>query len=62
MHSSRCKDNSNYWLNIIDIEKRAEVIRIVSAEDMYKAVMQRIESQDLFISCAAVADFRPKTY
>jgi phosphopantothenoylcysteine decarboxylase/phosphopantothenate--cysteine ligase len=43
----------------IDIEKRAEVIRIVSAEDMYKAVMQRIESQDLFISCAAVADFRP---
>ena len=44
----------------IDIEKRAEVIRIVSAEDMYKAVMQRIESQDLFISCAAVADFRPK--
>jgi phosphopantothenoylcysteine decarboxylase / phosphopantothenate---cysteine ligase len=44
----------------IDIEKRAEVIHIVSAEDMYKAVMQRIESQDLFISCAAVADFRPK--
>jgi phosphopantothenoylcysteine decarboxylase/phosphopantothenate--cysteine ligase len=44
----------------IDIEKRAEVIRIVSAEDMYKAVMQRIKSQDLFISCAAVADFRPK--
>jgi phosphopantothenoylcysteine decarboxylase/phosphopantothenate--cysteine ligase len=44
----------------IDIEKRAEVIHIISAEDMYKAVMQRIESQDLFISCAAVADFRPK--
>ncbi len=44
----------------IDIEKRAEVIRIVSAKDMYKAVMQRIDSQDLFISCAAVADFRPK--
>jgi len=44
----------------IDINKRAEVIRIISAEDMYKAVMQRIESQDLFISCAAVADFRPK--
>ena len=42
----------------IYIETRAEVIRIVSAEDMYKAVMHRIESQDLFISCAAVADFR----
>ena len=44
----------------IDIEKRAEVIHIVSAEEMYEAVMQRIESQDLFICCAAVADFRPK--
>ncbi len=44
----------------IDIEKRAEVIHIVSAEEMYEAVMKRIKSQDLFISCAAVADFRPK--
>ncbi len=44
----------------IDIEKRAEVIHIISAEEMYEAVMKRIESQDLFISCAAVADFRPK--
>ena len=44
----------------IDIEKRAEVIHIVSAEEMYEAVMKRIESQDLFICCAAVADFRPK--
>ena len=44
----------------VDIEKRAEVIHIVSAEDMYKAVMKKINSQDLFISCAAVADFKPK--
>ncbi len=44
----------------IDIEKRAEVIHIVSADEMYEAVMKRIESQDLFICCAAVADFRPK--
>ncbi len=44
----------------IDIEKRSEVIHIVSAEEMYEAVMKRIESQDLFICCAAVADFRPK--
>ncbi|MBT7439450.1 MAG: bifunctional phosphopantothenoylcysteine decarboxylase/phosphopantothenate--cysteine ligase CoaBC [Thiotrichales bacterium] len=44
----------------IDIEKRAEVIHIVSAEEMYEAVMKKIEFQDLFISCAAVADFRPK--
>ena len=44
----------------VDIEKRAEVIHVVSAEDMYKAVMKKINSQDLFISCAAVADFKPK--
>ena len=44
----------------IDIEKRAEVIHIVSAKEMYEAVMKKIEFQDLFISCAAVADFRPK--
>ena len=44
----------------IDIGKRAEVIHIVSAKEMYEAVMKKIEFQDLFISCAAVADFRPK--
>ena len=45
----------------VDIEKRAEIIYVVSADDMYKAVMKKIKSQDLFISCAAVADFKPKT-
>ena len=45
----------------VDIEKRAEIIHVVSANDMYKAVMKKIKSQDLFISCAAVADFKPKT-
>lgn len=44
----------------IEFEKRAEIIEVISAEEMYQAVMKRIESQDLFISCAAVADFRPK--
>ncbi len=44
----------------IGLEKRAEIIEVISAEEMYQAVMKRIESQDLFISCAAVADFRPK--
>ena len=44
----------------VEIEKRAEIIHVVSAEDMYKAVMKKINSQDLFISCAAVADFKPK--
>ena len=45
----------------VDIEKRAEIIHVLSADDMYKAVMKKIKSQDLFISCAAVADFKPKT-
>ena len=45
----------------VDIEKRAEIVHVVSADDMYKAVMKKIKSQDLFISCAAVADFKPKT-
>ena len=44
----------------IGLEKRAEIIEVISAEEMYQAVMKRIESQDLFISCAAVADFRTK--
>ena len=45
----------------VDIEKRAEIIQVVSADDMYKAGMKKIKSQDLFISWAAVADFKPKT-
>jgi phosphopantothenoylcysteine decarboxylase/phosphopantothenate--cysteine ligase len=44
----------------INIETRADIINVVSGEDMYKAVMREIDSQDLFISCAAVADFKPK--
>ena len=41
------------------IEKRAKAIFVTSADDMYEAVMGNIENQDLFISCAAVADFKP---
>ena len=43
----------------LDVEKRANVTYITSADEMYAAVMKKINSQDLFISCAAVADFRP---
>jgi len=39
----------------------AEVIKIVSAEDMYQAVEQRIGSVDVAIMAAAVADYRPAT-
>ena len=43
----------------VDVEKRANVTYITSADEMYDAVMKKINSQDLFISCAAVADFKP---
>ena len=35
------------------------VIEALSAQDMYQAVMQNINSQDIFISVAAVADYSP---
>jgi len=43
----------------VDVEKRAEITHITSADEMYDAVMKKVNSQDLFISCAAVADFKP---
>ena len=44
----------------VEVEKRATVTYITSANEMYDEVMKKIKTQDLFISCAAVADFRPK--
>lgn len=35
-------------------------IDVVSAEDMYQAVMNHIDQADVFIGCAAVADYRPE--
>lgn len=35
------------------------VISVQSANEMYKAVMERVLSQDVFIAVAAVADYRP---
>ncbi|MCL4154860.1 UNVERIFIED_CONTAM: hypothetical protein GTU68_035160, partial [Idotea baltica] len=43
----------------IDKPERAHVVDVVSAQDMYDAVMQDIEQQDIFIAVAAVADYRP---
>jgi len=44
----------------VDVEKRAKTIFVTSANEMHEAVMANIHDQDLFISCAAVADYRPK--
>ena len=38
-----------------------ERVDVISAQDMLQAVMQRIGKADLFISVAAVADYRPAT-
>jgi phosphopantothenoylcysteine decarboxylase/phosphopantothenate--cysteine ligase len=38
---------------------RATVIHVVSADEMYAAVMAHIQTCDIFIGVAAVADFKP---
>jgi phosphopantothenoylcysteine decarboxylase/phosphopantothenate--cysteine ligase len=45
----------------VALETPADIERIdvVSAQQMYEAVMTHIAAQDLFIGCAAVADYRP---
>ena len=43
----------------IDKPDRADIVDVVSAQDMYDAVMQDIQQQDIFIAVAAVADYRP---
>jgi phosphopantothenoylcysteine decarboxylase/phosphopantothenate--cysteine ligase len=43
----------------VSVESRAQAIFVSSAEEMYQAVMDNIADQDIFISCAAVADYRP---
>ena len=38
---------------------RATVVQVISADDMYAAVMTQIDVCDIFIGVAAVADFKP---
>ena len=45
----------------LDPVRHAEVIPVVSAAQMKEAVMQVIPETDIYISAAAVADYRPKT-
>lgn len=44
----------------LDTPAGVERIDVNSAEEMYQAVMQQVQSQDMFIACAAVADYRPE--
>ncbi|MBE8190248.1 MAG: hypothetical protein HAW58_05240 [Candidatus Thioglobus sp.] len=43
-----------------ELNQRASNIQALSAKKMHKAVMENIAEQDIFISCAAVADFSPE--
>ena len=44
----------------IDVPIGVELLSVNSSQDMLDAVMEEIADQDVFISVAAVADFRPK--
>ncbi|QUM74910.1 bifunctional phosphopantothenoylcysteine decarboxylase/phosphopantothenate--cysteine ligase CoaBC [Moritella sp. 24] len=41
--------------------EQCHLVKVVSALDMHDAVMSDINKQDIFIACAAVADYRPET-
>lgn len=40
----------------------AEVLPVVSAQEMYEAVEQRFEDTDILVMAAAVADYRPREF
>jgi phosphopantothenoylcysteine decarboxylase / phosphopantothenate---cysteine ligase len=44
----------------IEPPANVEIIRAVSAQEMYDAVMQKLPEATIFIGAAAVADYRPK--
>jgi phosphopantothenoylcysteine decarboxylase/phosphopantothenate--cysteine ligase len=43
----------------VAVEPRAESVFVTNADEMLKAVNANISKQDIYISCAAVADYRP---
>ena len=43
----------------VEVESRAKSITIESADEMLKSVMDNVDEQDIFIACAAVADYKP---
>ena len=45
----------------VEPPKFVETVRVVSAEDMFRAVTAVSDRQDIIIMAAAVADFRPET-
>ena len=43
----------------LEIPEHLHFVRVKTANEMYKAVIHYIESTDIFISAAAVSDYRP---
>lgn len=48
--------------NIVPPQNLKKFIRIESAEDMYNAVLENMDENQVIIKSAAVADYRPKEY
>lgn len=44
----------------VDAPENVEVVRAVSAEEMFRAVMERLAEATVFVGAAAVADYRPR--
>ncbi len=45
---------------IVSPPENVEVIRAISAEEMFQAVMRKLPESSIFVGAAAVADYRPK--
>lgn len=48
-------------LTTVEPPEKTEVIRAVSAEEMFQAVMKKLPEATVFIGAAAVADYRPSS-
>jgi phosphopantothenoylcysteine decarboxylase / phosphopantothenate---cysteine ligase len=44
----------------LEAPEKVTTIAVTSAAQMYQQVMQNVEACDIFIACAAVADYRPE--
>jgi len=46
----------------IEAPQRAHLVKVKTAEEMHEAVMHHIKNSDIFISSAAVADYKPERF
>lgn len=44
----------------LTVPEKVNCIRVTSTQEMYAAVMHHIDKKDIFIACAAVADYSPE--